>query len=69
MRKEITSRNHSFYQAEAEKLGAWAEKRKELFESQDRIDLQRDQLIEQVERKLVQEVDVKPLFAVRWILS
>ncbi|MBI3890350.1 MAG: DEAD/DEAH box helicase [Candidatus Wallbacteria bacterium] len=115
---EITTRNHSFYQAEAEKLGAWAEdlkealerdikeidalvrearrqalgaatleeklagqrdlrrlerrradRRKELFESQDRIDVQRDALITQVERKLTQKVHLEPLFTVRWSLT
>jgi superfamily II DNA or RNA helicase len=118
LQREITSRNHSFYQAEAEKLGAWAEdlkagfereikeldgnirearrqslagdtleeklaaqkslrvlerqrarKRKELFESQDQIDVRRDALISQVESKLHQTIDIEPLFSVRWTLS
>lgn len=118
VQKEISARNHGFYQAEAEKLSAWADdlksslereikelderirevrrkalagdtledkleaqkglkllerararKRKDLFESQDRIDVRRDELIDQVERKLVQSVEVDHLFSVHWTLS
>jgi adenine-specific DNA-methyltransferase len=114
----ISVRNDAFYQAEAEKLSAWAEdlkagleqelkeldrlirearrhslsgesletklsaqrelrvlerqragKRRELFESQDKVDSQRDELILRVEKKLTQSVDLDPLFSVRWELT
>jgi hypothetical protein len=118
LRGDISTRNHAFYQAEAEKLTSWAEdlkgglereikdldasirdvrreslaaesldakleaqrslralerqraaKRKDLFESQDRVDSQRDDLISRVEAKLVQHIDVQQLFTIRWVLT
>jgi adenine-specific DNA-methyltransferase len=44
-------------------------KRKELFESQDAIDAQRDGLIAKLEGQLRQEVAVKAVFKVKWTVS
>lgn len=41
-------------------------KRRSLFEAQDRIDAQRAQLINEIEVKLGQEVEIEELFVVRW---
>jgi superfamily II DNA/RNA helicase len=43
-------------------------KRKELFEEQDRIDVQRDELIDKIERQLEQKQDIISLFQLRWRL-
>ena len=45
------------------------EKRRSLFEAQDQIDRQRDQLIETLEGKLAQKTDSSPLFTLRWHLG
>jgi superfamily II DNA/RNA helicase len=44
-------------------------KRKELFESQDKIDLQRDELIAQIEQQMQQIHAATPLFTIRWTLA
>jgi adenine-specific DNA-methyltransferase len=44
-------------------------KRRELFDAQDRVDKQRQDLIETIEKKLQQECQVTPIFTVRWSLS
>jgi adenine-specific DNA-methyltransferase len=41
-------------------------KRRTLFDAQDQIDLQRSELIAQIEGKLDQHVTSKPLFTIRW---
>jgi superfamily II DNA/RNA helicase len=43
-------------------------KRRELFDAQDRIDKQRQELIETIENKLQQDCSVTPVFTVRWSL-
>ncbi len=43
-------------------------KRRELFEAQDRIDKQRQDLIETIEKKLQQDCKETPVFTVRWSL-
>jgi ERCC4-related helicase len=43
-------------------------KRRELFDAQDRIDEQRQDLIETIEKKLQQECQVNPVFTLRWSL-
>ncbi|MEW8488600.1 MAG: SNF2-related protein [Candidatus Thiodiazotropha endolucinida] len=40
--------------------------RKELFDRQDEVDIRRDQLIENLERKLEQKITEQPIFSVRW---
>ncbi len=42
--------------------------RRELFDAQDRIDKQRQDLIETIEKKLQQECQATPVFTVRWSL-
>jgi superfamily II DNA or RNA helicase len=44
-------------------------KRKELFESQDNIDQERDKLISQIEQQMQQSYAATPLFTVRWTLE
>lgn len=44
-------------------------KRRELFESQDNIDLQRDELIKQVERQMERKVNVEKVFGVNWVIN
>jgi ERCC4-related helicase len=44
-------------------------KRRELFDAQDRIDKQREELIETIEQKLRQDCKVTPVFTVRWSLA
>lgn len=44
-------------------------KRRELFDAQDRIDKQRQDLIETIEKKLQQDCKETPVFAVRWSLA
>ena len=41
-------------------------KRRELFDQQDRIDANRDELIDKIERQLKQKHEIKPLFTIRW---
>ena len=45
------------------------QKRRELYAEQDRIEAQRDGLIEQIERQLVMTHAVEVLFTVRWVLE
>ena len=45
------------------------QKRRSLFDAQDRVDKQREELIAQIEGKLEQQVDVRSLFTVRWRLQ
>jgi superfamily II DNA/RNA helicase len=44
-------------------------KRRELFDAQDRVDKQRQDLIETIEKKLQQGCNVTPVFTVRWSLA
>jgi ERCC4-related helicase len=44
-------------------------KRRELFDAQDRIDKQRQDLIETIEKKLQQDCKETPIFTVRWSLA
>ncbi len=41
-------------------------KRRSLFDAQDEVDRQRDQLIEETEAKLVQALSLQPLYSIRW---
>ncbi|MBW1939503.1 MAG: hypothetical protein JRI67_12230, partial [Deltaproteobacteria bacterium] len=41
-------------------------KRRELFDAQDAIDVQREELIENIEKQLKQRLSVQTLFAIRW---
>jgi len=43
-----------------------ATKRRELFESQDKVEAQRDSLIADMQKRLVQQSSMKPLFTIRW---
>jgi adenine-specific DNA-methyltransferase len=43
-------------------------KRRALFDAQDEIDRRREKLIEDIEAKLQQAVQVEPLLAIRWLL-
>ncbi len=45
-----------------------SEKRRSLFDAQDKVDLQREELIAKIEGKLVQTVASEELFALRWRL-
>ena len=45
------------------------QKRRSLFDAQDQVDKQREELIAQIEGKLEQQVDVRSLFTVRWRLQ
>jgi hypothetical protein len=42
------------------------QKRRSLFEAQDQVDRQREELIAQIEGKLQQRTELLPLFAIRW---
>lgn len=44
-------------------------KRKSLFEAQDEIDRKREQLIEDIEKKLEQNVSLREVFIIRWHLA
>jgi hypothetical protein len=44
-------------------------KRRELFDAQDRIDKQRQDVIETIEKKLQQDCKETPIFTVRWSLA
>jgi len=41
-------------------------KRRELFDAQDAIDAQREELIKNIEKQLKQRRSVKTLFCIRW---
>ena len=45
------------------------EKRRSLFEAQDKVDLQREELISNIEGKLTQKSGIQQLFTIRWILN
>jgi hypothetical protein len=45
------------------------EKRRSLFDAQDEVDRQRDRLIAEIERKLVQNIALQSLFQISWSLS
>jgi hypothetical protein len=45
------------------------EKRRSLFDAQDTVDKQRDALIQKIESKLTQRVQIEPLFQIRWELN
>ena len=45
------------------------QKRRSLFEAQDEVDRQRDELIAQIEGKLLQREELSPLFMIRWQLT
>lgn len=44
-------------------------KRRELYEAQDTVDRQRDELIADIEKQLSQQTTLEPLFALRWTLE
>ena len=44
------------------------QKRRTLFDAQDQVDKQREELIAQIEAKLAQNVSLQPLFTIRWTL-
>ncbi|MDR1281346.1 MAG: DEAD/DEAH box helicase family protein [Opitutaceae bacterium] len=48
--------------------GTRNEKRRSLFEAQDQVDRQRDELIAAIEGKLMQDISTRPLFTIRWRL-
>jgi hypothetical protein len=48
---------------------ARSRKRKELFDSQDKIDQQRDELIAQIEQQMEQRHSARRLFTIRWTLA
>jgi adenine-specific DNA-methyltransferase len=45
-----------------------SEKRRSLFDAQDKVDQQRDELIRNIEGKLTQRADMEKLFVIRWRL-
>ena len=45
------------------------EKRRSLFEAQDKVDQQREELIASIKGKLTQYTDLKTLFTLRWRLA
>ena len=45
------------------------QKRRSLFDAQDQVDRQREELIAQVEGKLKQTSDLQTLFTIRWQLA
>jgi ERCC4-related helicase len=44
-------------------------KRRELFDAQDRVDKQREELISNIEKRLQQQSSLSPIFTVRWSLT
>src|ERR1039457_6522555 len=46
-----------------------SQRRRSLFDAQDAVDKQRDQLIATIEGKLTQKSELKKLFAIRWKLE
>lgn len=61
--KLALKRQASHYKGESTK------KRKEFFEEQDRIATQRKEILDQLEKKLDVEVDLEPMFVIRWVLA
>jgi len=45
------------------------QKRRSLFDAQDQVDRQREELIARIEGKLAQETELRSLFTVRWVLG
>lgn len=45
------------------------QKRRSLFDAQDQVDKQREELIAQIEGKLQQQTELKGLFTIRWVLQ
>ena len=45
------------------------EKRRSLFDAQDRVDKQRDELIVQIEAQLTQKISTEQMFTVRWSIT
>ena len=45
------------------------EKRRSLFDAQDKVDQQRGELIDSIEGKLIQNSSITPLFTIRWTLK
>ena len=45
------------------------EKRRTLFDAQDRIDAQREDLIAGIEAKLAQKITVDQVLAIRWVIE
>jgi len=45
------------------------QKRRSLFDAQDQVDKQREELIEQIEGKLAQKTRMERLFQLRWRLD
>ncbi len=45
------------------------QKRRSLFEAQDQVDRQREELIAQIEGKLQQGTELKSLFTIRWVMT
>ena len=43
--------------------------RRSLFDAQDQVDQQREELIANIEGNLTQRADLKPLFTLRWRLQ
>jgi len=41
-------------------------KRRELFDAQDAIDVQRDELIDKIEKQMQQRTSLLPIFALKW---
>lgn len=44
------------------------DKRRSLFEAQDKVDQRREELIASIEGKLTQRAEAQPLFTIRWKL-
>ena len=44
------------------------QKRRSLFDAQDQVDRQREELIEQIEGKLKQQASLDQLFVIRWAI-
>ena len=44
------------------------EKRRSLFDAQDKVDKQREELIANIEGKLAQKVSLSRLFTIRWVM-
>ena len=45
------------------------EKCRSLFVAQDKVDLQREEFISNIERKLMQKTGIQQLFTIRWLLN
>ncbi|MGH9427680.1 MAG: hypothetical protein ACRD2L_15420 [Terriglobia bacterium] len=45
-----------------------SEKRRSLFDAQDKVDKQRDELITQIEGKLQHQTELREFFSIRWTL-